>query len=131
MESPDKKSVYTKNLGKSLQNSLEGLFLAVRKESSLKILIVLGLLLILAGFLFQVSGLEWLFIVLMMGCCFGAELFNTAIENVVDLATQEIHPLAKAAKDTASAAEFIFLLMSLVMVYIIFIPKIIILIENI
>ena len=60
-----------------------------------------------------------------------AELENSFGQNVVDLATQEIHPLAKAAKDTASAAEFIFLLMSLVMVCIIFIPKIIILIENI
>jgi diacylglycerol kinase (ATP) len=33
-----------------------------------------------------------------------AELFNSAVEAAVDLVTTEQHPLAKAAKDTASAA---------------------------
>jgi diacylglycerol kinase len=33
-----------------------------------------------------------------------AELFNTAIERAVDTATLDFHPLAKAAKDVASAA---------------------------
>ena len=36
-----------------------------------------------------------------------AELFNTSIEAVVDMVTQEYHPLAKVAKDTASAACFV------------------------
>lgn len=34
------------------------------------------------------------------------ELLNTAIESVVDLASPERHPLAKRAKDVASAAVF-------------------------
>ena len=123
MESPDKKSVYTKNLGKSLQNSLEGLFLAVQKESSLKILIVLGLLLILAGFLFQVSGLEWLFIALMIGCCFGAELFNTAIENVVDLVTDEKKLKAKRAKDAAAGAVLVAVIFAVIIGIGIFLPR--------
>jgi diacylglycerol kinase (ATP) len=32
------------------------------------------------------------------------ELINSAIENVVDLVTKEIHPLAKSAKDIGSTA---------------------------
>ncbi len=32
-----------------------------------------------------------------------AELFNSAVERTVDLATQKEHPLAKAAKDSAAA----------------------------
>ncbi|WP_419671681.1 diacylglycerol kinase [Aliarcobacter butzleri] len=32
------------------------------------------------------------------------ELVNSAIENVVDLVTKEIHPLAKNAKDIGSTA---------------------------
>ena len=32
------------------------------------------------------------------------ELINSAIENVVDLVTKEIHPLAKSAKDLGSTA---------------------------
>ena len=50
---------------------------------------------------------------------------RTAIENVVDLVTREIHPLAKAAKDTASAAEFVFVIMTVCTLAIIYIPKIV------
>jgi diacylglycerol kinase len=39
-----------------------------------------------------------------------AEALNTAVEYVVDLVTQEWHPLAKKAKDTASAGVFLSLL---------------------
>lgn len=40
-----------------------------------------------------------------------AELLNTAIEAVVDLASPGRHPLAKRAKDVASAAVFMALLL--------------------
>ena len=33
-----------------------------------------------------------------------AELLNSAVENVVDLVTTEIHPLAKSAKDIGATA---------------------------
>ena len=36
-----------------------------------------------------------------------AELFNTAIERLTDLVTQEHHELARQAKDAASAAVFV------------------------
>ena len=35
------------------------------------------------------------------------ELINSAIENVVDLVTLEIKPLAKSAKDLGSSAVFV------------------------
>lgn len=35
------------------------------------------------------------------------ELLNTSIEAAVDHTSQELHPLAKRAKDTASAAQFL------------------------
>lgn len=35
------------------------------------------------------------------------ELFNTAIEAAVDHTSMEVHPLAKRAKDTASAAQLL------------------------
>lgn len=35
------------------------------------------------------------------------ELCNTAMEAIVDLATQELHPLAKRAKDIAAASVYV------------------------
>ena len=53
------------------------------------------------------------------------EFFNTAIEYVVDLASPRIHPLAKAAKDTASAGVLIMAIISAVIGLLIFVPKLI------
>mgnify|MGYP002708983976 FL=1 len=55
-----------------------------------------------------------------------AEFFNTAIEYTVDLASPEIHPLAKAAKDTASAGVLMMAIIAAVIGLIIFVPKFII-----
>ncbi len=54
-----------------------------------------------------------------------AEVFNTALEYVVDLASPNVHPLAKAAKDTASAGVLMMAIISAIIGLIIFIPKII------
>ena len=53
------------------------------------------------------------------------EMINSAIEAVVDLVTLKDNPLAKIAKDTASAASLILSFVSLVCGIIIFLPKII------
>ena len=54
-----------------------------------------------------------------------AEFINTAIEYVVDLASPKIHPLAKAAKDTASAGVLMMAIISATIGLVIFVPKLI------
>jgi len=61
----------------------------------------------------------------LIGLVLMTEFFNTAIEYVVDLASPRIHPLAKAAKDTASAGVLIMAIISAVIGLLIFIPKLI------
>ena len=60
-----------------------------------------------------------------IGLVISAELFNTAIEAVVDLVTEAYHPLAKVAKDTSAAAVFILAIVSVIEGIIIFLPKVI------
>lgn len=43
-------------------------------------------------------------ILLSIGIVMSAELINTAIEQAVNLTSPDVHPVAKAAKDTAAAA---------------------------
>jgi len=50
------------------------------------------------------NWIEWAILVLTMGLVWTAEFFNTALEAMVDLATPEIHPLAKVSKDVGAAA---------------------------
>ena len=50
---------------------------------------------------------DWAVLILTIAMVFAAEFINTSIEAVVDLATQEKHPLAKVGKDVGAAAVLI------------------------
>jgi undecaprenol kinase len=67
---------------------------------------------------------EWLFVIFAIGGMFALELLNTAIERLVDLVTMEYHPLAKQAKDIAAGAVFLYAIFSVIVGFIIFIPRI-------
>ena len=62
---------------------------------------------------------------LTIGLVISCELVTTAIEAVVDLVTEEYHPLAKVAKDTSAAAVLIFAVIAVIVGLIIFLPKVI------
>jgi len=108
----------------SFQNSLAGFIYSFRYEQNMIVIVFSALLVIVAGFLFHISFYEWLFCIIIIGMIAATELMNTAIEAVVDLASPKRHPIAKIAKDTASAAVFVYVLVAIIGGMIIFVPKI-------
>ena len=66
---------------------------------------------------------EWCICLGLFGMVMALELVNTAVEAVVDLVTEERHPLAKIAKDTAAGAVLIAAIMAAIVGLIIFVPK--------
>lgn len=66
-----------------------------------------AVLVLLLAALFRVPPGDWMLLLLAITLVLAAELINTAIESVVDLVSPELHPLAKAAKDTAAGAVFL------------------------
>lgn len=92
-------------------------------EVNMKIHIVVTCLVIICGVLLSISLIEWMFCLLCMGLVVGAEMMNTAIENVVDLASPEQHPLAGKAKDIAAGAVLICAIISVLIGLLIFVPK--------
>ena len=109
---------------KSLGYAISGIIQCIQKERNIKIHLVFMFLVLICGFLFRLSITEWLVCILLFGLVISLELVNTAIEAVVDLCTQEYHPLAKIAKDTAAGAVLISAIASVVIGLIIFVPKI-------
>ena len=85
---------------------------------------VVAVLVVVLGFLFDISKIEWLFCLLCFGLVFGAELMNSAIESVVDLASPERHKLAENAKDMAAGAVLACVIFSVIGGLIIFAPKV-------
>ena len=55
----------------------------------------------------QLGRLEWAVILLTVALVWLAEFINTALEAVVDLASPDLHPLAKVGKDVAAAAVLV------------------------
>ena len=66
--------------------------------------------------------MEWIAVILCIGMVIGAELFNSAIERIVDLVSPQRHPLAGQIKDIAAGAVLICALTALIIGLIIFIP---------
>lgn len=113
------------NLRKYLRSfgyAFEGIITA-SKEQNLKSHIVSAIIVILASYLTGLSRMEWYIVLLLIALIFALEMMNTAIERVVDLASPEIHPLAKQAKDIAAGAVLVFALFSAIIGLLIFLPK--------
>ena len=112
-----------KRLINSFKYALQGIKQSYKGEQNLKIHTVVAVLVIIFGFLLKINYLEWLICLVLIGLVLMPEFFNTAIEYVVDLASPKIHPLAKAAKDTASAGVLMMAIIAAIIGLIIFAPK--------
>lgn len=92
---------------RSFRYALEGFITAVTTERNINVQLCVGAAAVVAGLVIGIDAISWALIVLCIGIVLFAELVNTALEAVVDLATQELHPLAKRAKDIAAASVFV------------------------
>ncbi|MEH7236063.1 diacylglycerol kinase family protein [Bacillus sp. JJ1562] len=115
------KSKWTR-LIKSFSYALQGLREAFFSERNLQIHFLFSLIVVICGFFFQITNVEWMVILLLIGGMFSIELMNTAVEKVVDLVTSEFHPLAKKAKDISAGAVLIYAIISVIVGLIIFLP---------
>lgn len=101
-----------------------GMKVAVRAERNLRIHLSIAIIVIFLAFWLSLSTVEWLFVLFAIGGMLSLEMLNSAIERVVDLVTEEFHPLAKDAKDIAAGAVLLYAIISVVVGLIIFLPKI-------
>lgn len=113
-----------KRLINSFKYAFDGLKYAFIYEQNLTVHLLATMIVIILGFLFKISIIEWLVLFLIIGLVIATELINTSIEATIDLITNEINPLAKVAKDTAAAAVLVFGITSLIVGALIFLPKI-------
>ena len=114
-------------MGGSLQGSFRyawrGLKLAFARERNLRIHLALGTLALGLAWALSLSRLEWALVILCIGTVVAAELFNAAVESLVDLYQEDYHPLAAAAKDVAAAGVLIAAAAASLVGGIVFIPR--------
>ena len=110
---------------KSFVYAFKGIKYALSTQHNFQIHIVLALIAVLLGFLLKITVAEWISIIIVIGMVLAAEIFNTSIEELVNLASPEINKKAGVIKDLAAAAVLILSIAALITGIIIFLPKII------
>ncbi|OFI50500.1 UDP kinase [Floricoccus tropicus] len=109
----------------SLEFALSGIVTAFKEERNLRTHLLSTVAVIFAGLIFRISKFDWLFILLSVFLVIAAELINSAIENVVDLASDyHFHLLAKKSKDMAAGAVLVLSGFAVIVGLFVFLPKI-------
>ena len=91
----------------SLRHALRGWWYVMQTQRNAWIHAIVATAVLILGFWLGLPARDWAVLILTIAMVFAAEFINTSIEAVVDLATQEHHPLAKVGKDVGAAAVLI------------------------
>ena len=94
-------------VARSFDHAYRGLIYAVRTQRNMRFHVVAAAVVLVGSLLLGVSKLELAALVLVIMFVFVTEMFNTALEFAVDLATKEYHPLAKLSKDVSAGAVLV------------------------
>lgn len=115
---------------KSFRYAWKGIKVVFLSEKNMKIHLFVTFWVVVFGFIFQISAFEWIAVILCIGLVLSAEMFNTALETLVDKISPEQDPLAGKTKDTAAGAVLITAFISVIVGLIVFLPKLIILLQR-
>lgn len=113
-----------KNLIESFNNAIQGIIHTIKSERNMKIHISAAVLILLLSLFYDLTRTEFLIVCLTIALVFICELFNTAIEALVDTIIGIYHPKAKIVKDTAAGAVMVAAFLSLIVAYFIFYDRV-------
>ena len=112
MPEADKKPAGSSNIVKSFDYALRGITYAIKTQRNMRIHFITAILvMIMSALIFAIS------------LVFIAELINTAAEYMVDLITEEHHPIAKVIKDMMAGAVLFSAICAAVIAYLVFIRQ--------
>lgn len=115
----------SKNLIESFNYAVNGIISALKTERNFKIHFTAAFLVIVISLFFDFSRYELLLLTITIAFVLMAELFNTAIERLVDLVTEDYHPLAQLAKDIAAGAVLISAVNAIIVGYLLFFDRLV------
>lgn len=110
----------------SLKFALEGFFFAVREHPSFKVHSAATVLVFFGAFWLRFSLWEWAILLLTVGLVWALELINTAIETLTDFISPTYSKQAKIVKDISAGAVLIVVLVSVLIGFLLFLPKVLI-----
>ncbi|WP_347862727.1 diacylglycerol kinase family protein [Salimicrobium sp. PL1-032A] len=103
--------------------ALSGLSGMIREERNLKIHLGASVLVVVTGFIFTVSVVEWAILLLTIALVLSLEVMNAVVERVMDFIHPDYHQKVKVIKDAAAGAVLIAAIMAVLIAIVIFVPK--------
>ena len=113
-----------KTIKNTFGNALEGIEYCFNSEINFKFHLIAAVAVLLGSYILELSMIEVVICLLLIGLVMAFELMNTVIEIVVDMVEPRENPLAKIAKDAASGAVLFMAATAAVIGLIIFLPKV-------
>mgnify|MGYP000867192256 CR=1 FL=1 len=108
----------------SFNNAIDGVTYTLKTQRNMRIHFAAAVAILVAALFFKLSKVEVLVLFITISLVLIAELINTSIETVVDLVTQEFHPLARRAKHLAAGAVLVAALNAVIVGYLLFFDRI-------
>lgn len=122
MEFQKDNSFFTGRL-KSVGFAFRGAFKLITTEHSVMVQSSLAIIMIVAGFVFDISRVEWMMQILAFGLVLGIESVNTAVEKMADFIHPEFHDRIGFIKDIAAGAVMFAALAAIAIGLLIYVPK--------
>ena len=110
----------------SFKNAIIGWWHVIRTQQNAWIHTLATIVTLLIAFWLQITLRDWAVLVLTIAMVWTAEFLNTALEIVVDLASPDLHPLARVGKDVGAASVLIAALSAVVVGVLLFGPPLLV-----
>lgn len=114
---------YIGSRSRSFGCALRGIATLVRTQPNARIHLLAAIAVVIAGIWCRLSLVEWALITIAIAGVLVSEALNTAVELVVDLASPELHPLARQAKDVAAGGVLLAAMASVAIGIFVFGPR--------
>lgn len=108
---------------KSIGFAFKGAIKLISTEHSVMVQSSLAVLMIIAGFYFEIDRYEWMMQILVFGLVLGIESMNTAVEKMADFIHPEFHDRIGFIKDIAAGAVMFAAIAAVAVGLLIYVPK--------
>lgn len=108
---------------RSFRYAFNGIRLLVTKEHNAWIHCFAAVCVVIAGILLEISKMEWIACVSMIGAVMAAEAINSAVEAMADFVSPEYSEAIKRTKDLAAGAVLLLAIAAAIVGGIVFFPK--------
>ena len=112
-----------RNFLESFKNALNGVVYVCKNERNMKVHLLLAVVVLILSFVYNINSIEFAVVCLTIGLVIVCEMFNTAIEVLIDMLVKEYNLKAKIAKDIAAGAVFVSAAVSMIVGYFVFFDK--------